>query len=121
MRQAIDASLAFTDALGRVQGLLIERLDEISGLIAAERSKVSEREAEMVRFIQEKSEFSRMALGQLLNDVSALRAVVSEGNDDMVMAMASLFRPRKTVEPLGPADAETVALAVKLAPRAAAE
>lgn len=104
MRQAIDASLAFTDALGRVQALLIERLDEISGALVTERLKVSEREAEVIKFVQEKAEFSRMALGHVLNDVAALKAVVTDGSDDMVLAMSSLFRPRVAIPSV---DAET--------------
>lgn len=114
MRLALDASLAFTDALGQVQTTLLNRLDDLSRDLLEERRKITDREEETIRFVKDKAEFSRMAVGQIINDLAALRAIVADGSDDMAQAMARLLAPKLTI---APPDSETVALAQKLAPR----
>ena len=59
-------------------------------------------------------------LRQIRDQALALAAEVRDGNADMASAMAALFAkghaPAPAPEPLGSADAETVALARRLAP-----
>lgn len=120
MRQALDASLRFTDALGQVQTTILDRLDEIAQRLTDERRKIGEREEELVALVRGKAEFARMAVGQIVTDVSALRAIVADGSDDMVEAMARLLGPRVAPAPpslVAEPDPETTALAQKLAPR----
>lgn len=113
MRQALDASLAFTDALGKVQTLILDRLEEINLGLMNERRKITEREEEVITLVRDKAEFNRMVLSQIMDEVTALRAIVADGSDDMAQAMAKLLGPRVSI---APADEETIALAQRLAP-----
>lgn len=114
MKPALDASRALTVAITAAQADTLKRLDDLATRCSRLITRAEEQYTEAVRVLQVARDEMVEDLRETRELALALAAEVRDGNDDMAKAMAAVFAPKP--EPLGPADAETVALAQRLAP-----
>lgn len=114
MKPALDASRALTLALTATQTDTIAKLDALATRCSKQIGRISEVYAATISSIQAVRDEALEELHAIREMALSLRAEVQDGNDDMARAMANVFGQK--AEPLGEADEETKALALRLAP-----
>ena len=119
MRRAIDLSVDFTKALQQSQADTLAKLDAIAAACSKQAKQLQEAHDENVRAMRVQLEESTSQIRDIREQALALAAAIRDGDDDMARGIAEVFG-RAKAEPLGEADDETKALAIRLAPAAAA-
>ena len=114
MKPAIDASRALVVALTAAQTDTLHKLDALAAACSKRMTKAHDDLQENITAMQAQAKQMEDDLRQIRDQALALAAEVRDGNADMASAMAALFA--KGHAPAPAPDAETVALARRLAP-----